>query len=195
MLIRINQITFSFFPPDLEPCQKQASTLICCHHLQMPTLLIFGIKVSPLCCLCGVDPLWSPDQSLSWPQVTLTDSQATKERESDSIYLVNKDIYSVVKLWVALVFKGLTESGRLLTDEDNNFFSMWLRLREKWPEQREYWLSQQKSWSSINLRKKEAPWALPCNIIRAVIYDPRVSKRCSSPFKLLGQIYLWKAVF
>lgn len=51
----------------------------------------------------------------------------------------------MVKLWAALVFKGLTETGRPLTDEDNNFFCVTETESEKWPEQREYWLSQQKS--------------------------------------------------
>ena len=45
----------------------------------MPTALIFGIKVIPLCCLCGVSPLWSPDQSRRWPEMTRTESQARKD--------------------------------------------------------------------------------------------------------------------
>lgn len=78
--IKLNMFQTGLHANTNKPTFFSYSTLICCHHLQMPTLLIFGIKVSPLCCPCGVSLLWSPDQSRLWLEMTLTESQATKER-------------------------------------------------------------------------------------------------------------------
>lgn len=111
-----------FFIPSLETYQKWASTLICCHHLWMPALLIFGIKVSSLCCLCGVGLLWSPDQRRFCPEMTLTESQATKE--TCFIYLV----HTVYNTWL-----GLHRSDRLWHLLDwwgGQLFAAWQRLRE-----------------------------------------------------------------
>lgn len=125
MLIPMSEATNEtdfFFIPSLETYQKWASTLICCHHLWMPALLIFGIKVSSLCCLSGVGLLWSPDQRRVCPEMTLTESQATKE--TCFIYLV----HTVYNTWL-----GLHRSDRLWHLLDwwgGQLFAAWQRLSE-----------------------------------------------------------------
>ncbi len=134
MLIPVNLSAscFSFFKiPNLESYQKQASTLIWCHHPQMPTLLIFGIKVSPLCRLCGVGPLWSPDQRRLCPQMTLTELQAAKE---GWFYLFWNKVHKKRGGTLGCTcFYRSDRVGQPLDWWGQQPFSVWLRLREKEP--------------------------------------------------------------